>query len=80
MRTRQTKNLYFQFESVIPREWSVFQFAEFLVAVGLIEALERDEYHGGIVRYAETETLYRCDDKPALVLKALRASGEVRYG
>ena len=70
MKTRQIKNLYFQFKDIL-NGMTVYEFAEFLQSEGLIQAVERDEYSGSITRYAETETLYRCDDKERLVREAL---------
>ena len=77
MKTRQIKNLYFQFKDIL-NGMTVYEFAEFLQSEGLIQAVERDEYSGSITRYAETEILYRCDDKTALVSQAVKARGGQR--
>lgn len=80
MKTRKTKNLFFQFRDVIPEGMTVYELAEILTSEGLIEALERDPYHGGILRYAETPALYRSETKERLVQWAIeRFKREARH-
>lgn len=71
MKTHGRANLYFAYGQHL-RHFDLNRLFEALVEVGLIVALERDSETGEVLRYAETERLYRSDNKLGLVRDALK--------
>jgi hypothetical protein len=73
VKTHKVKVLWFAYHMCAPPGTSPEALAEALVSCGLIEALERSEISGAVLRYAELPELYRAQDKQAVVRGALKA-------
>lgn len=65
MRTHKTKSLWFAYHQCAPPGTTAEALAEALIQCGLIEAVERDQWTGAVVRYAELPDLYRAGDGEA---------------